>query len=178
MKYFVIHTILFGFLLVSCASQPAIAQSGDEPVFNVITKNQNDQIDIQHNGVTTIDIHSPAGIGFAKFELEAGSMPDSMALRLHLKGLEEFRLVSDQTTVSASASSGQVFNASSQQVTTSGNQYSITPIDPLWMPIEIVSNQTVKKIPLEEGFFEILVPKEFIHSAGNSFEVQWIDFYR
>jgi len=165
--------------IMSCASQPANAQSGGEPVFSVITKNQDDQIDIQQeNGITTVDIHSPTGIGTAKFELESGAMPEKLILRLHLTGLEEFRLVSNQTTIAASGSSSEAFDLTGQSVIASGNEYFITPIDPLWMKIEIVSDQSNKTIPLKKGYFEVIVPQEFVRSAGNSFEVQWIDFYR
>ena len=179
MKFLVVHTILLSLCLTSCASQPANAQSGGEPVFTVTTKNQDDQIHINYeNGVTTFDIHSPTGIGSAKFDLESGSMPQKLILRLHLKGLEGFRLVSSQATIAASGSSSEVFHVTGQSVIAAGNEFSITPIDPLWVKVEIVSDQADKKIPLEEGYFEIVVPKEFIRSAGNSFEVQWIDFYR
>ena len=54
----------------------------------------------------------------------------------------------------------------------------LLPGHPLWMEIEIVSGQPEKKIPLEEGYFEIRLPKEFIRKAGRSFEIAWIDFYR
>ena len=179
MKCFVVHTILLSFLLISCASQPANAQSGDEPVFSTIAKNQDDQINIQYvSNVTVIDVQSPTGIGSARFELESGGMPENLVLRLHLKGLEEFRLISDQTAIAASASSRGVFDVNDQRVISSGGEYSIMPIDPLWMKIEIVSDQATKKIPLEDGYFEITVPKQFIRNAGNSFEIQWIDFYR
>jgi hypothetical protein len=179
MKLPIVYVILFSFLLISCASQPANAQSGGEPVFSVTTKNQDDKIDVQYeNGVTSVDIHSPTGIGSAKFELESGSMPEKLILRLHLKGLEEFRLVSEQATIAASGSSSDMFNVIDQSVIVAGTEYSITPIDPLWTKVEVISGQADKKIPLEEGFFEIAVPKEFIRSAGNSFEIQWIDFFR
>ncbi|HMD80845.1 MAG TPA: hypothetical protein VKE92_06020 [Anaerolineales bacterium] len=174
-----VYTVLLSFFLMSCASQPANAQSGDEPVFTATTKNQDDQINIEYeNGVTTFEIHSPTGIGTAKFDLESGSMPQKLILRLHLEGLEGLRLVSSQATIAASASSSDAFNTTDQRVMASGNEYSLTPIDPLWMKIEIISGETDKKIPLENEYFEIMVPKEFIHSAGNSFEVQWIDFFR
>ena len=179
MKYFVVHTILLSLLLMSCASQPANAQSGDEPVFSTIAKNQDDQINILYvNGVTAIDVQSPTGIGSADFELESGVMPENIVLRLNLKGLEEFRLISDQATIAASASSSGVFDSNDQRVISSGSEYSIMPIDPLWMKIEIVPDQAAKKIPLEEGYFELTVPTEFIRNTGNSFQIQWIDFYR
>lgn len=179
MKQIVYTILLMCLFLASCASQPANAQSGDEPVFAFATKNQDDEVNIQFgNGITTIDVHSPTGIGSAKFELESGAMPEKVILRLHLSGLEEFRLISHQTAIAASASSSGAFSVTNQQVIRSGNEYSITPVDPLWMKVEIVSGQVVKKIPLEDGYFEVTVPKEFIQEAENSFEIQWIDFFR
>lgn len=179
MRIFIVHTILLSLFLMSCASQPANAQSGDEPVFTVTTKNQDDEINIQNgNGLTTIDVHSSTGIGSAKFDLISGAMPEEIIVRLHLTGLEEFRLVSDQATVAASGSSSEMFNVTDQRVIASGNEYSITPIDPLWMKVEIVSGQAIETIPLEEGYFEITVSKGFIQNARDSFEIQWIDFFR
>ena len=163
---------------MSCASQPANAQSGGEPVFSVTAKNQDDQVNVQYvDKVTVIDVQSPTGIGSAKVQLESGGMPENMLLRLHLQGLEEIRLISDQVVIVASGSSSGSFNINDQRVISSGSEYSITPIDPLWMKIEIVSGQA-KKILLEEGYFEITVPRAFLRNAGNSFEIQWIDFYR
>jgi hypothetical protein len=179
MKYFVVYTILLSFLLMSCASQPANAQSGDEPVFSISAKNQNDQVNFQYvDGTAIVDIQSPTGIGSAKLELESGGMPENMLLRLHLQGLEEIRLISKQAVIVASGSSSGSFVINEQRVNSSGSEYSLTPIDPLWMKIEIISDQLAKKIPLEEGYFEIIVPREFLRNAGNSFEIQWIDFYR
>src|SRR5215207_7454775 len=107
MKYFVIYTILLSFLLMSCASQTANAQSGDEPVFSITAKNQNDQVNFQYvDGAAIIDIQSPTGIGSAKLDLESDGMPENMLLRLHLQGLEEIRLMSDQAVIVASGSSG------------------------------------------------------------------------
>src|SRR5215207_5992110 len=175
MKYFVIYTILLSFLLMSCASQPANAQSGDEPVFSISTKNQNDQIDVQYvDGAAIIDVQSPTGIGSAKLDLESGGMPENMLLRLHIQGLEEIRLISERAVIVASGSSSGSFSINEQRVNSSGSESSITSIDPLWMKIEIISDQA-KKIPLESRYFEITVPREFLRNAGSSFEIQWID---
>ena len=163
---------------MSCTSQPANAQSGDEPVFSITAKNQNDQVNFQYmDGTAIIDVQSPTGIGSAKLELESGDMPEDMLLRLHLQGLEEIRLISDQVVIVASGSSSEPFVINDQRVISSGSEYSITPIDPLWMKIEIISDQA-KKIPLEAGYFEINVPREFLWNVENFFKIQWIDFYR
>ena len=164
---------------MSCASQPANAQSGDEPVFSVTAKNQDDQVNVQYvESIAVIDVQSPSGIGSAKLELESGGMPENMLLRLHLQGLEEIRLISDQAAIAASASSSGPFGVSDQSFISAGSEYSIKPIDPLWMKIEIVSGQANKNIPLEEGYFEVTFPREFLQNAVNSFEIHWIDFYR
>lgn len=179
MKYFVVYTILVSLSLISCASQPADAQAGGETVLNVTTKSQDDQINIQHeDNVTTIDIYSPTGIGTATFELKLGPMPESLVLRLHLAGLEQFKLVSDQTTLASYGSSSDMFNVTGQSVIAAGNEYAITPIDPLWMKVEVIPGRVDKKTPSGEGYFEIIVPSEFIRRAGNSFEIQWVDFFR
>jgi hypothetical protein len=178
MRRFHRQTILLIFLLVSCASLPGNAQP-QEPVFIVITKNPDDQVSIQYeNSTTLIDIQSPTGISSAAFELESGSMPGNMIVRLHLKGLEQFRLTSAQDQIAASVSSGETVHIDEQTIYSSGTESPLLPKHPLWMEIEIVSSQTEKKIPLQEGYFEITVPQEFIRNVGKTFEIEWIDFYR
>jgi hypothetical protein len=94
MKRFHLQAILLSFLLMSCGGVSAGAQP-EEPGFIVITKHPDDQVEIKYeNGTSLIDIQSPAGISSATFELESGSMPEKMILRLQLKGLEQLRLTS------------------------------------------------------------------------------------
>ena len=175
-----IQTILLSFLLVSCAGAAgnANAQSG-EPVFNVVMKNPDDQISIQYeNGTARIDIYSPTGIGSAALEIESGVMPGEMILHLHLKGLEQFQLTSSQESIRASVSSSGLFNVDDQAIISAGTESPLLPGNPLWMEIDVVSGQAEKKIPLEEGYFEVTVPQEFIRNTGKTIEIEWIDFYR
>ena len=177
MKRFHLQTILLSFLLVSCGGLSPGAQP-EAPEFMVITKNPDDQVDIQYeNGAAQIDIQSPTGIGSAAFKLVSGTMPETMMLRLHLKGLEELRLTSTQNRISASIPSGEGLNSAHQTHLLSATETPLLPGHPLWMKIEIVS-ETEKKIPLEEGYFEVTLPQEFIRNAGKMFEIEWIDFYR
>lgn len=170
--------MLLSFLLASCAG--GLAEAGAQsvqPEFIVITKNPEDQVDVQvENSAAQIDIRSPSGIGAASFELQSGTMPETITLRLHLTGLEGFRLTSAQDQLSASVSGGAA-NANTQTILSSGAESPLSPGDPLWMAIEIVS-EAEKKIPLEQGYFEVSVPQEFIRNAGTLFEIEWIDFYR
>ena len=177
-KHAHIQAILWSLLLVSCASGPLGMQT-QEPGFIVITKNLEDKVSIRYeNGTALIDIQSPTGIGSASFELDSGEMPDNMTLRLHLKGLEQFRLKSAQDQIAASISSAGAIQDESQTILSSGTETPLLPGHPLWMQIEIVSSRAEKNIPLKEGYFEVSVPDKFLRNAGTTFEVEWIDFYR
>jgi hypothetical protein len=176
-KQLVVHTILFSIFLTACGSQPVNAQEQAEPVFSVSAKNSDDQIVFQYiNNTTTIEINSPFGISSAIFKLVSGVMPERIVVQLRLKGLEEFRLISDQVTIAASVSSGEGFKAQSQRKISGNSEQVMLAFDPLWLDIEIISDS--EQIPLEAGYFEIIFPKEFVQETGNSFEMQWIDFYR
>lgn len=177
MKQLVVHTILFSIFLTACASQPVNAQEQAEPVFSVNVKNTTDQIAFQYkDNTTTIAINSPFGIGSAIFKLLSGDMPEQIVLQLHLKGLEEVRLISDQVTIAASVSSNGGLKTQSQRKFLGDSEQIMLSFDPLWLNIQIISDS--KQIPLEAGYFEVIFPKEFVQDAGGSFEMQWIDFYR
>ena len=105
-------------------------------------------------------------------------MPERIVIRLHLAGLEEFRLISEQTTISASFSSSGVLTGNNQKVISAGGESPITPIHPYWLNISVVSDQETPDIPLKQGYFEVELPKEFLREAANFFEIQWVDFYR
>jgi len=170
--------ILIGFLLAACTLQSP-ASNGSEPEFSFTSSKPGDTVTItSEENVTIIEVNSAGGIGSARFELVSGSWPQKMIARLHLKGLEEFRLLYAETIIVASASSGSSFNTGDQMVILSGTEEPIPPGHPLWMDIRIVSNEMIPNIPLEEGHFEITFPREFIAKAVSSFEIQWVDFFR
>lgn len=161
--------------LASCASRSVRAQDS-KPEFRVTVKNAEDQVAVlEENSQTVIDIQSETGIGTAAFELVAGSMPDTLLLRLHLRGLEEFRIISSQTALGASVASGEA-GLPVERIVLPALELPILPAHPLWMDIQTISESS--HIPLDEGFFEIKIPREFLRNAGTSFEVRWIDFYR
>lgn len=178
MKPFVVHTIVFGLLLTACAGQSAGAESQEQPDFSVEVKNNDDQISILYEQDTAvIEIKSPSGIGSATVVLESGEMPEQIIARLHLQGLEEFRLISsDQNIISASIPGSMGIQAQSQAKVSGNGEQVIRSSDPLWLDIEIVSDS--QQIPLQDGYFEIAFPMEFIKQSGSSFEIRWIDFFR
>ena len=172
--------LLLNLLLLSCSNQP----EGDpprEPVFDIAGMSAADRIEIQNQEESTlIDVQSPTGIGSARFELEEGDMPARLVVRLHLGGLEDFRISSSsgETTIAASFSTSEVFNRYNQRIILSGREFPITPLHPLWLEMRVVSEEAARSVPLKEGYFEITLPAKFLEEAVGSFEMRWIDFYR
>jgi hypothetical protein len=179
MKFFVLYTILLvSLLLASCVyDRSARAQSEQEPVFSMQAKNSDDQITLQYQENTTlIEIKSPSGIGSAAFKLESGDLPERIVARLHLKGLEEFRLIAGQITLAVSVPSREGLAAQNQRKISGASEQAIRSGDAFWSDIKIVSGS--QQTPLENGYFEIILPKKFIQESGGSFEIHWIDFFR
>jgi hypothetical protein len=178
MKQIVVITILLlHLLLMSCSSDPAGAGSQEDPIFSMEVKNSDDHVSLQYeNNSTVIDIESPTGVGSARFRLESGVMPEQILVRLHLKGLEEFRLISTEVSIAASIPSSDGLNAQSQRKISENGEQPIRRLDALWLKVEIRSDS--QSIPLQDGYFEIILPQRFIEQSGNSFEIQWIDFFR
>ena len=175
---YVILAFFTSIFLAACAMKPDLS-NWEEPDFKIEISNPKDIVSVtSEEGTSLIDINSPGGIGSTHFELVSEKLTEKIIVRLHLKGLEEFRLSYDETLITASISSSSAFNTSSQKVLISGDEYPTLPGHPLWLEIKIVSDQTVEKIPLEEGYFEITFPKESNRKIGNSFVIQWVDFYR
>jgi len=178
MKYIFVYVMSSSLLLISCASQPGNAQA-PEPEFRVTVDDPANQVNLQNQDHSmAIDITSPSGIGSATFELESGSMPETIVLQLHLGGLEEIRVSSAQTTIAASVASTGSFEVKNQRLIQSGTESVLTPAHPWWMKIRVVSDETTPTVPLQQGYFELEIPKGFITETGNSFEIQWVDFYR
>ena len=165
-------------LLVSCAPRET-PSNRQVPEFKIIPAKQEDIVTVSNESSATVfDIQSVSGIGSASIELVSGTLPESVTVRLNTTGLEEFRLSYNETIIAASVPSGDGFGNASERLLSPDGESPITALHPLWMKIEIVSNQSVQKIPLEEGYFEITLPKEFAQDSGGAFEISWIDFFR
>jgi hypothetical protein len=175
MRQIVLYTILLSCLLFpACAGQPATAPTREAPVFSVTTQNADDEVTLRFvEGQTVIEIQSPTGIGSAVFRLEAGQLPERIVARLHLAGLEQLRLVTEEVTVAASVSGGE---AQDQKIISGKGEQALRSSDALWLDIQIVAESAT--IPLKDGYFEVHFPEEFIEQAGGVFEIHWIDFYR
>ena len=138
-------------------------------MFAVAAEGEGNQLTVSVEGETVVlDVHSQRGIGNATVELTSGAPPKNIVIRLHLKGLEEFRLSYGQRVIAAQVSSGD--NSIAQSVVSpNGDEQAITNDSLFWMNIGIVAGQ---------GYFEIRLPKDVLREGRRSFAIRWVDFYR
>jgi hypothetical protein len=166
-------------------SGSALAYDGDVPSdqparFKITTKRKDDTVEVQaEKDKALFIIKSPFGISQAVIEREGEKWTQAVVLRLHLKGLENFRASNGKVTVDASVSSqeGQV----KVRIWKDGKEDA--PLDkksPFWTVIRIVGGdgKPAKELPLKDGYFEVTLPRAFFEANPNSITAKWIDFYR
>jgi hypothetical protein len=92
-----------GLLVLAVAVTTAAAD--DTPPFKITTRRDNDKVEAKvEKGKVTFSIHSPFGISQAVIGRAGEVWPDAVALRLHLKGLEKFKVTDGKVKLEASAS--------------------------------------------------------------------------
>jgi hypothetical protein len=145
----------------------------------VVASKDTDTITVRREGDTTFySITSPNGIGGATIS-RGTSWPARVVVRLHLRGLESFRLTSGDKTVAVSVlSHGRL--ATSQTIIVSGRERQLKPTDPLWILVERFNSegQPIEELPGEGGYFQLTLPETLLADRPTSLVLQWIDFHR
>lgn len=151
---------------------------GDDPPFKITAKRDDDKVEVTvENGKAVISVQSPFGLGQANIELSGNKRPTTVMLRLHLKGLEKFKVTNGKNTLEAAVSSQDA----KLRLWKDGKENS--PLDskhPYWMEIRMVGKdgEPVETIPLKDGYFEMRLPKSLFEDNPKSITLNWIDFYR
>ena len=149
-----------------------------ETQLKITTKRADDRVDVKVEKDRMIfSVRSPFGISQTVIESTNGTWSDIVILRLHLKGLENFKISNGKDTIEAAVSSQD----GSVRLWKDGKEDS--PLDaksPYWMEIRMVGNdgKPTTTIPLKDGYFEIQLPKALFEDNPKSITVNWIDFYR
>ncbi len=152
----------------------------DAPKFKVTAKRDTDQVKVRvEDDETTVTVRSPAGISHAVIERTAGDWTETVSLRLHLKGLESFRVSNGKVTLAAAVSSHE--EPPKVRLWLDGKEEA--PLDsesPYWMKIRLVGadGKPARGIPLKDGYFEMSLPRAFVADNPQSLTLNWIDFYR
>jgi hypothetical protein len=116
-------------------------------------------------------VKSPSGIGQADIERQRDCWPESVVLRLRLKGLESFRATNGKVTLQASV----VVQEGKPKVRAGKGGEGIPG---LVICILAGEGKPANEIPLKDGYFEITLPKAFFEPNPTSITLNWIDFYR
>lgn len=169
--------------LVIVAAMAAVLSTGctnavNEPQFKITTKRASDKVEVKvESGKTIFSVHSPFGISQIVIERTEENWSDIVMLRLHLKGLENFKVSNGTITLEAAVSSQD----GKERLWKDGKEGS--PLDarsPYWTEIGMVSDdgKPTTTIPLTEGYFEIRLPTALFEDNPKSITVNWTDFYR
>lgn len=165
--------IVFAIILCVCCSDVV-----SESQFKIVTKRDNDTVEVKVvRDEAVISVRSPFGISQATIDRGNEKWPNIVVMQLHLKGLENFKVTNGSITLEAAVSShdGKV------RLWKDGKVDSLLDAEsPYWMEIRIIGNndKPVQAIPLEDGYFDLQLPKAFFEDNPKTITGNWIDFYR
>lgn len=148
----------------------------------IITVASDDRTEIsvaEVDGKLVLGVHSESGIGSAEVS-GIGDEAGPVLLRLYVSGLEQFRFVYGSTEIEASVSSSGDLGVMQSKADQDGTRQTIDADSPYWLTIEPISSNVEQSqtIPLEDGYFQVALPADFVGSGQESFSFSWIDFYR
>ena len=163
-------------VLTACQAQPAVA------VVTATPTRADTRIEVtQTLTETLVDVVSLSGIGEADVRWTEGTPPARLVLRLHLRGLEQFRLIYGDTLITAAvASAGEpLVRQQRSQVSAPGSEESLTATSRFWLPLRMVTDAASgPQIPLENGYFELEAPPDLLAGEVRAFRFEWVDFFR
>lgn len=145
-----------------------------KPAFHATVGRKDSRIQFDAEGNTTIfDVTSEFGIDKATVTRLTDEWPKSMVVRLHLKGLESFKVSNGEVTVQWA-----VGGDSTSRVTLWRGKEEI-PLDkdsPYFTEARIDGDG--KEVPLKDGYFEVPLPAKLFGGKPKEIRLHWIDFYR
>jgi hypothetical protein len=156
----------------------AMSDGDDIPPFKITTKRDDDRVEMKAGkDKVAFSVHSPFGISHAVIERSGETWPTAVVVRLHPKGLENFRVTIDKVKLKASVSSQD----GTARVWKDGKEDEpIGAKSPYRMAIRMIDKdgKPTTAIPLQDGLFELSLPRAFFDGNPKSIELNWTDFYR
>ena len=172
-------TQLLAFCLAASVALTSCGSTGGAVVLKASADRPDARVTVgADGGRAVVEVFSPSGIGGAEVEITSVALPQTIVLRLHLRGLERLRFTYGDTTVTASLSSAGD-NAANQTYQGAGQEQTIAEGSPYWLSVRLVpTGGSPASIPLESGYIEVEAPKDFLARGQTKFAIQWIDFFR
>ena len=169
-----------GHVLLVLALAATTAAADDPPPFKMTTKRADDRVDAKiEKGKATVSVQSPFGISQAVIERGGEKWPDAVVLRMHLKGLENFKVTNGKVKLEASASLQD--GKAVIRLWKDGKEDALLDAkSPYWIEVRIVGGdgKQAKEIPLKGGYFELPLPRALFEGNPKAVTLSWIDFYR
>jgi hypothetical protein len=175
-------SILMMGLLAFATTTPANNNTANNntatPSFKITTKRDNDRVEVKSDQDQAIlSIRSPFGISNAVIERMGEKWPEGMIIRLYVNGLENIQISNGKVKLEASVSSqdGRVRLWKDHK-----EDVLLDAQSPLWMAIRMVGSdgKLAQTIPLQNGCFEMRLPRAFFDGNPKAITVNWVDFYR
>jgi hypothetical protein len=167
--------------LLLLAGASGLAVAAEQPqAFKITTKRKDDAVEVRaEKDRTVFSVTSPFGISQAVVERKGEKWPEAVVLRLHLKGLENFRASNGKVTLEAAVS----VQEGKPKVRLWKDGKEDTPLEeksPFWMDIRILTGEgkPARELPLKDGYFEMALPRAFFEGNPKAITLNWIDFYR
>lgn len=173
-----IYRLTPGFFILVLNAMAVTAD--DPPPFKVTTRRADDRVDVKvEKGKATVSIQSPFGISQSMIERTGETWPDTIVLRLHLKGLEGFKITNGKVKLEGATS----FQTGMPLVRLWMDGKEDAPLDvksPHWIAVRIIGDdgKPAKELPLKGGFFELPLSRTLFEGNPKTITVSWIDFYR
>lgn len=156
--------------------EPGGAGVAAAPSFHVDPQKKDDRIEVTASANRAcFAVRSPSGIGSATITRTGERWPATVVIQLHLRGLESIILAAGKVTLAGSvASHGD--QARRVYRLDGGKERPVVKGEPYWT--EITMSGTDARIPLKDGYFEIMLPPALLRDQPKSLNLRWIDFYR
>lgn len=157
----------------------ALTLAADPQPYKLTSKRDDDKVTVNvEKDRTLFDITCPTGISELVVERTGANWPETVVVRLHISGLEQFHAKGEKVTLR-----GFVSNHTDDPVNLSVEEKKDDPKDPkseFFMDFKMVGKdgKPAKKVPLENGYFEFKLPKPFFEGNPKSVTLSWIDFPR
>lgn len=127
-----------------------------------------------------VEINSPSGLGSATITRKGDRWPETLRLRLALKGLESLCLSAGGIRLSVVGTAGGQVVSRVASAMGGESERSIPRSSPLWTHVRALDGdgRPATEVPLREGAFEVDVPAGLLAENPRAITVEWVDFHR
>lgn len=173
-----IAIVMIGAGVVVLSLRSPIADAAAAEPFKIATRRADDRVEVKsHGDEVTFIVRSPFGIGDATIERTHSAWPAKVTVQLHLKGLEHFKVSTNEVALEASLSrpGGDV------RLWKDGHEdILLDSKSPFYIPFRMLhaNGQPAGTQTLASDYIEALLPQAFLEGNPQSITLHWIDFYR